>query len=60
MFDDVAPRLFALALRAVPDPAASEDLVQETLTRALSKSHQLNDPSRLDSWPLGRTTADPH
>ena len=47
---DRRSRLYKVAYAWCGERHLADDLVQETLTRALSKSHQLNDPSRLDSW----------
>lgn len=43
-------RLYKVAYAWCCDRNLADDLVQETLTRAMSKRHQLRDPSLLDSW----------
>jgi len=47
------PWLLGLCFRLVGDGAAAEDLVQETLLRALRDLHQLRQPERFRAW-LGR------
>ncbi|MDH4191885.1 MAG: sigma-70 family RNA polymerase sigma factor [Betaproteobacteria bacterium] len=42
--------LYRLAYAWCHDPALADDLVQETLLRALDRSAQLRDPQRLKSW----------
>ena len=48
--EEVRPRLYRVAYAWCHDSALSEDLVQETLTKALTKSSQLRDPKLLHSW----------
>lgn len=43
-------RLYRMAMAWTGEPALADDLVQETLTRALQKYQQLRDPERLDAW----------
>lgn len=43
-------RLYKIAYAWCGDPHIADDLVQETLTLAISKRHQLRDPARLGSW----------
>ena len=43
-------RLFRMAMAWTGEPALADDLVQETMTRALQKYQQLRDPERLDAW----------
>jgi len=43
-------RLYKVAFAWCFDGHLADDLVQETLIRAMGKRHQLRDPSRLDSW----------
>ena len=43
-------RLYRMALAWCGDEALADDLVQETLERALRNQHQLKDPDKLDSW----------
>jgi RNA polymerase sigma-70 factor (ECF subfamily) len=42
--------LYRLAYAWCHDAALADDLVQETLLRALDRSHQLREPERLKSW----------
>lgn len=44
------PRLYRLAYSWCGDPMLADDLVQETLSKALLKQDQLKDFSRLESW----------
>jgi RNA polymerase sigma-70 factor (ECF subfamily) len=44
------PRLRARALRLCGDPAAAEDIVQDTIERALRFSHQYERGSNLAAW----------
>jgi len=46
------PSLWAAARRLTRDEAQAEDLVQETLIRAMEKKHQLREPERLRGWLL--------
>lgn len=48
--EDVRPRLFRVAYAWCHDAMLADDLVQETLAKALSKSSQLRDPKLLHSW----------
>ena len=43
-------RLYRVAYAWCGERFLADDLVQEAITRALDKSRQLKDPSRLDSW----------
>lgn len=43
-------RLYRVAFAWCHDAALADDLVQDTLHRALRKSEQLRDPALLDSW----------
>ncbi len=43
-------RLWRMACAWAKDPVLAEDLVQETLLRALRFKDQLRDPERLDAW----------
>jgi RNA polymerase sigma-70 factor (ECF subfamily) len=43
-------RLFRMAMAWTGEPALADDLVQDTMTRALQKYQQLRDPERLDAW----------
>lgn len=55
--------LFRLALRLTGDPAAAEDLVQETYLRALQAFGSLRDPQRVRPWLfqiLSRLVIDRH
>jgi RNA polymerase sigma-70 factor (ECF subfamily) len=42
--------LYRLAYSWCHDPALADDLVQDTLLRALDRAAQLRDPARLKSW----------
>lgn len=44
------PRLYRLANSWCGDPMLADDLVQETLSKALLKQDQLKDFSRIESW----------
>jgi len=44
------PRLRARAFRLCGDPAAAEDIVQDTIERALRFSHQYERGSNLSAW----------
>ena len=46
----LAPDMFRVAMYLKRDRARAEDLVQETLTRALEKSGSLQSPAALRSW----------
>jgi RNA polymerase sigma-70 factor, ECF subfamily len=55
--------LFRLALRLTGDPAAAEDVVQETYLRALQSFESLRDPQRVRPWLcqiLSRLVIDRH
>lgn len=55
--------LFRLALRLTGDPAAAEDLVQETYLKALLSFNSLRDPERVRPWLfqiLSRLVIDRH
>ena len=43
-------RLYRVAYAWCHNPALADDLVQETLTKALQKSAQLRDPKARDAW----------
>ena len=43
-------RLYRVAYSWCHDPALADDLVQETLTKALQKAGQLRDPELLKGW----------
>jgi len=43
-------RLYRVAYSWCHQPALADDLVQETLTKALQKSSQLRDPKARDAW----------
>lgn len=43
-------RLYRMAYAWCHQPALADDLVQETLTKALQKSSQLRDPKARDAW----------
>ena len=66
----LGPAIFRTALAVLHDRSAAEDVVQETIVRAWSKIHTLNEPAALKGWVLriahniavsqvrrGRTTA---
>ncbi|MDD5391624.1 MAG: sigma-70 family RNA polymerase sigma factor [Thiothrix sp.] len=44
------PRLHRMALAWCSDPALADDLVQDTLAKALEKQDQLKDEERLGAW----------
>lgn len=46
------PSLWAAARRWTRDEAQAEDLVQDTLVRAMEKRQQLREPERLRGWLL--------
>jgi RNA polymerase sigma-70 factor (ECF subfamily) len=55
--------LYRLALRLTGDPAAAEDLVQETYLKALQSFRTLRDPERVRPWLfqiLSRLVIDRH
>ena len=43
-------RMYKIAFAWCGERHLADDLVQEAMTRAMAKSRQLKDPSRLDSW----------
>jgi len=43
-------RLYRIACAWCSDVHLADDLVQETIARAMEKCHDVRDPSRLDSW----------
>lgn len=43
-------RLYRLAYAWCHNPALADDLVQDTLTKALQKADQLRDPAAQDAW----------
>jgi RNA polymerase sigma-70 factor (ECF subfamily) len=47
---EARPRLYRIAWSWCHDAALADDLVQETLTRALGALDELRDPRRLDVW----------
>ena len=47
---DFLPRLRRFSYALTGDPDKGDDLVQETCTRALSRLHQWEPGTRLDSW----------
>lgn len=47
---NIRPRLYRLAYSWSHNAALSEDLVQETLIKALKNATQLRDPTLLNSW----------
>lgn len=49
-FEKIRPRLYRLAYSWSHNAALADDLVQETLIKALKNAHQLRDPSLLNSW----------
>lgn len=48
--EQIRPRLYRLAYSWSHNAALADDLVQETLIKALKNSNQLRDPSLLNSW----------
>lgn len=48
--DQIRPRLYRLAYSWSHNAALSDDLVQETLIKALKNFAQLRDPALLNSW----------
>lgn len=47
---DKRDQLYRIAFSWCHDPALADDLVQETLAKALAKVHQLRDRERLEPW----------
>jgi RNA polymerase sigma-70 factor (ECF subfamily) len=52
----------AFVLSRVKDPAAADDITQETLLRLTQRLHTLRDPARLDAWvfQIARNAAADH
>ncbi len=50
VFDRVAPRLLLVAAHVTPDPAAAEDLVQETFLQAMQRAEQWQSGRPLLPW----------
>ena len=50
LLEERRERLYRLAVSWCHDAMLAEDLVQDTLGKALQKYEQLNDPSKLDAW----------
>ena len=48
--EQIRPRLYRLAYSWSHNAALADDLVQETLIKALKNANQLRDPSLLNSW----------
>lgn len=48
--EQIRPRLYRLAYSWSHNTALADDLVQETLIKALKNANQLRDPSLLNSW----------
>jgi len=48
--DNIRPRLYRVAYSWSHNAALADDLVQETLIKALKNASQLRDPSLLNSW----------
>jgi RNA polymerase sigma-70 factor (ECF subfamily) len=48
--DNIRPKLYRLAYSWSHNAALADDLVQETLIKALKNSSQLRDPALLNSW----------
>ncbi|MFV1985226.1 MAG: RNA polymerase sigma factor [Thiohalomonadales bacterium] len=48
--EQIRPRLYRMALAWCHKPELADDLVQETMLKALKKSHQLKNDKSLDSW----------
>lgn len=44
------PRLFRVAFAWTHSPDAADDLVQETMARALARARQLRNPDALEAW----------
>jgi RNA polymerase sigma-70 factor (ECF subfamily) len=49
---DHLPSLLRVARRLTRSEAAAEDLVQDTLVRAIEKQHDVDHPERLRAWLL--------
>ena len=49
-FDAWADRLYGLALRLLRDPAAAEDVVQESFVKLMANAGKLEGRSRLATW----------
>ncbi|MEZ6036920.1 MAG: sigma-70 family RNA polymerase sigma factor [Planctomycetota bacterium] len=50
VFDQTAPRLLLVAAHVTPDPAAAEDLVQDTFLKAMERAAQWNATLPLLPW----------
>ena len=50
LFEERRDRLYRLAVSWCHDAMLADDLVQDTLRKALQKHEQLKDPSKLDAW----------
>jgi len=48
--EQIRPKLYRVAFSWSHNAALADDLVQETLVKALKNSRQLRDPSLLNSW----------
>jgi RNA polymerase sigma-70 factor, ECF subfamily len=48
--EELRPRLYRLAFSWCHDAALADDLVQETLIKALARGEQLRDAQALESW----------
>lgn len=48
--EKLRPRLYRMALAWCCKPELADDLVQDTMLKALNKSHQLKNEKSLDSW----------
>ncbi len=48
--EQLRPRLYRMALAWCHKPELADDLVQETMLKALNKSHQLKNAKSFDSW----------
>ncbi len=49
-FDAWGDRIYGLALRLLGDPAAAEDVVQDTFLKLMAGAHQIEGRSRLTTW----------
>jgi RNA polymerase sigma-70 factor (ECF subfamily) len=49
-FDAWADRLYGLALRLLRDPAAAEDVVQESFVKLMANAEKLEGRARLATW----------